>query len=57
MQKLALLAAAALLALVAGCNPADTVSEAHAEALGVSAVALWPAPAADAQDGEVYEYH
>ncbi|HEV8108702.1 MAG TPA: hypothetical protein VGP97_14365 [Burkholderiales bacterium] len=57
MQKLALLAAAALLALAAGCNPADTVSEAHAEALGVSAVALWPAPAADAQDGEVYEYH
>lgn len=58
MQKLAtaLLAGAALLALAA-CNPADSVSEAHAEALGVSVIALHAEPAADAQDGAVYEYH
>ena len=58
MRKLALavLAGVALLVLAA-CNPADSVSEAHAEARVVSAVALWPEPAADAQDGAVHEYH
>ena len=58
MRKPALtvLAGAALLVLAA-CNPAESVPEAHAEARAVSAVALWPAPAADAQDGAVYEYH
>ncbi|MFL6574490.1 MAG: hypothetical protein ACJ8G4_22245 [Burkholderiales bacterium] len=57
MQKPVLLAAATLLSLAA-CNPADSVSDAHAESRAVSAVALlWSAPAADAQDREVYEYH
>jgi hypothetical protein len=57
MQKLALLAAATLLGLAAACNPADSVSDARAEPQAVSAVALWPAPAADAKDGAVHEYH
>jgi hypothetical protein len=61
MQKLALLAtalaAAALLGLAAACNPADSVSDAHAEARVVSVIALHPEPAADAQDGAVHEYH
>jgi len=56
MKKLAFVAGALLLGLAA-CNPADSVPQAHAEAPAVSAVALWPAPAADAQDGAVYEYH
>jgi len=55
MQKLVLLSAATLFSLAA-CNPADSVSDAQAESRAVSAVALWSAPA-DAQDGEVYEYH
>jgi ABC-type oligopeptide transport system substrate-binding subunit len=60
MQKLALLAtalAAAALLSLAACNPADSVSEAHADARPVSFIALHPAPAADARDGAVYEYH
>lgn len=57
MEKLALLAGTTLLALAAACNPADSVSEAHAEPRAVSFVALHPEPAADAQDGEVHEYH
>ena len=56
MKKLALAAGALVLGLAA-CNPADSVPEAHAEARVVSAVALWPEPAADAQDGAVHEYH
>jgi hypothetical protein len=58
MRKLALavLAGAALLVLAA-CNPADTVSEAHAAPRAISIVALHPEPANDAQDGAVYEYH
>ena len=58
MRKLALavLAGAALLFLAAS-NPADSVAEAHAEARAISIVALHPQPAADAQDGAVYEYH
>ena len=57
MQKLALLAAATLLGLAAACNPADSVSEAHADARPVSFLALHPEPTADAQDGAVHEYH
>ena len=57
MQKLALLAAAALLGLAAACNPADSVPEAYADARPVSFFALYPDPAADAKDGEVHEYH
>jgi hypothetical protein len=61
MQKLALLAtalaAAALLGLAAACNPADSVSDAHADARPVSFLALYPEPAADAPDGAVHEYH
>jgi len=56
MKTLALLAAAALLALTA-CNPADSVSEAYAEVRTTSFAPLWPAPAADAQDGTVHEYY
>ena len=58
MKKLALavLAGAALLVLAA-CNPVDSVPEAHAEPRAISIVALHPAPAADAQDGAVHEYH
>jgi hypothetical protein len=56
MQRLTLLAAATLLSLAA-CNPADSVSDAHAEPRLVSAVGLWPAPAVDGQNGEVNEYH
>jgi hypothetical protein len=56
MKKLALAAGALLLGLAA-CNPADSVSDAHAEAPGASVIALHPTPAADAQDGAVYEYH
>jgi len=56
MKTLALLAGAALLALTA-CNPADTVSQAYAEARTVGFAPLWPAPAADAVDGTVHEYH
>jgi len=55
MKQLALVAIAMLLGLAA-CNPADSVPDAHAEPRSVSAVALWPAPAADAQDGAVHEY-
>jgi len=57
MQKLALLAAATLLGLAAACNPADSVSDAHADARPVSFLALYPEPAADAKDGAVHEYH
>jgi len=57
MKTLALLAAASALCLAAGCNPADSVSEAYAEARTVSFASLWPAPAADAQDGTVHEYY
>jgi hypothetical protein len=57
MEKLALLVAGAALLTLAACNPADTVSEARAEARAVSVVALHPEPAADAQDGAVHEYH
>ena len=56
MKQLALAAGAMLLGLAA-CNPADSLPEAHAEALGVSVIALHPEPAADAQDGAVHEYH
>ena len=56
MQKSALLAAATLLGLAAACNPADSVPEAHADARPVSFLALYPEPAADAQDGAVHEY-
>jgi len=61
MQKLVVLAtalaAATLLGLAAACNPADSVSEAHAAARPVSFLAHHPEPAADAQDGAVHEYH
>lgn len=57
MKTLALLAAAAALSLAAGCNPADSVPEAYAEVRTVSFAPLWPAPAADAQDGTVHEYY
>jgi hypothetical protein len=57
MQKLALLAPAALLGLVAACNPADSVPEAYADPRPLSFLALYPEPAADAQDGAVHEYH
>ena len=57
MEKFALLTGATLLVLAAACNPAETVSEAHAEPRVVSVVALHPEPAADAQDGAVHEYH
>jgi len=57
MQKLALLAAAALLGLAAACNPADSVSEAHADPRPASFLALYPEPAADAQDGAVHQYY
>jgi len=57
MKTLALLAATAALWLVAGCNPADSVSEAYAEVRTVSFAPLWPAPAANAQDGTVHEYY
>ena len=57
MKKLALLLAGAAQLALAACNPADSVSEAHAEQRAISHVSLWPAPAADAVDGEVYEYH
>ena len=57
MKTLALLVAAAALSLAAGCSPADSVSEAHAEARTVSFAPLWPAPAADAQGGTVHEYY
>ena len=58
MKKLALavLAGAALFVLAA-CNPADSISDAYAEPRSISIVALHPEPAADAQDGAVYEYH
>jgi len=56
MKTLALLAAAAL-CLAAGCNPADSVSEAYAEVRTVSFAPLWPAPAADAQDGTLHDYN
>jgi hypothetical protein len=57
MKTLALLAAASALCLAAGCNPADSVPEAYAEVRRVSFAPLWPAPAADAQDGAVHEYY
>jgi len=57
MQKIELLAAATLLGLAAACNPADRVSEAYADPRPVSFLALYPEPAADAQDGAVHEYH
>ena len=56
MKKLALVAGAMLLGLAA-CNPADSLPEAHADARPVSSLALYPEPAADAQDGAVHEYH
>ena len=56
MKQLALVAGAMLLGLAA-CNPTDSVPEAHAEVRAASAVALWPQPAADAQDGAVHEYY
>ena len=57
MKTLALITVAAALWLAAGCNPIDSVPEAYAEARTVSYAPLWPAPAADAQDGTVYEYY
>lgn len=57
MKLLALLAGATLLAIAAACNPADSVSEAYAEARTVSFAPLWPAPAAGAQDGTVQDYY
>jgi hypothetical protein len=56
MKKLALLLAGATLLALTACNPADTVPEAHAAPREFAGVSLWPAPAADAVDGEVYEY-
>ena len=56
MEKLAILAGAMLLVLVAACNPADTVSTARAEPRAMS-LALQPEPAAGARDGHVHEYH
>jgi len=57
MKTLVLLAAASALCLAAGCNPADSVPDAYAEVRTVSFGPLWPAPAADAQDGTVHEYY
>jgi hypothetical protein len=57
MKTLALLAATAALCLVAGCNPADSVSEAYADVHTVSFAPLWPSPAADAQVGTIHEYY
>lgn len=56
MDKLAILAGAMLLVLVAACNPADGVATAHAEPRAMS-LALHPDPAAGARDGHVHEYH
>jgi hypothetical protein len=56
MTKLASLSAAALLVLVAACNPADSVPFAIAQPQP-AAVALYPDVAPGAGDGHVHEYH
>jgi hypothetical protein len=48
--------AALLVLLTAACSPADGVPGAYAQP-PVAAVALYPEVAADATDGQVYEYH
>jgi hypothetical protein len=42
---------------LAACNPADSVSDAHAGNPRGERHRCIPRPAADAQDGAVHEYH
>jgi hypothetical protein len=56
MKTLAAVSIGVLLILVAACSPADGVPTAFAQA-EPARVALWPAPAPDADDGTVDEYH
>ena len=56
MKTLAAVSIGVLLILVAACSPADGVPAAFAQAQPAS-VALWPAPAPGAGDGQVDEYH
>jgi hypothetical protein len=50
------LTAAILVLLTAACGPADGVPGAYAQPTAAT-VALHPEVAADATDGQVYEYH
>jgi hypothetical protein len=55
MKKLALLVSILIPVLAAACSPADSVPTVHAQPQSAQ-VALWPAPAPDAVDGQVFEY-